>query len=116
MILKIFSYLFECALTLILRNYLPSFLEILNFELVLEIIEHCSPFQTFDGVVQDTTLDDQTVTTENELILVVHCFTVWKICEALVLKAKFVPMPGATILVKTPHRGVDQTITVPVVG
>ncbi|GFY62227.1 hypothetical protein TNIN_263391 [Trichonephila inaurata madagascariensis] len=43
-------------------------------------------------------------------------FTFWKICEALDLKAKFVPLPGTTVLPRTPHRGVDQTTTVPVVG
>ncbi|GFY71988.1 hypothetical protein TNIN_348611 [Trichonephila inaurata madagascariensis] len=37
-------------------------------------------------------------------------------CEALDLKDKFVPLPGATALPQTPHRGVDQTTTVPVVG
>ncbi|GFS37436.1 hypothetical protein TNIN_416801 [Trichonephila inaurata madagascariensis] len=115
MIFKVFLYLLRCSLTLILKNDLPSFLEILIFELVLELFEHCSPIQTFDGVVPDSTLDAQPVTTEEEFIPTVHCFTVWKMCEALDLKAKFVPLPGTTVLPRTPHRGLDQTITVPVV-
>ncbi|GFW56529.1 hypothetical protein TNCV_1862391 [Trichonephila clavipes] len=86
------------------------------FKLLLELIEHCSPIQSFGGVVPDTTLDAQPVATVNELIPVVHCFTVWKLCEALDLKDKFVPLPGATDLPQTPHRYVDQTVTVPVVG
>ncbi|GFY73467.1 hypothetical protein TNIN_166001 [Trichonephila inaurata madagascariensis] len=64
-------------------------------------MEHCSPIQSFDGVVPDTTLDDQPATTVEELIPIVHCFTVWKICEALNLKVKFVPQPGTTALNST---------------
>ncbi|GFY72466.1 hypothetical protein TNIN_477761 [Trichonephila inaurata madagascariensis] len=101
---------------MILKNDLPSFLEILIFELVLELIEHCSPIQSIDRVVPDSTLDAQPVTTGDELITTVHCFTVWKMCEAIDLKAKFVPLPGTTVLLRTPHRGLDQTTTVPVVG
>ncbi|GFY41453.1 hypothetical protein TNIN_77571 [Trichonephila inaurata madagascariensis] len=93
-----------------------SFLEILIFELVLELIEHCFPIQSFDGVVLDSTLDAQPVTTVNELIPIVHCFTVWKVYKALDLKAKFVPLPGTTVLPRIPHIGVDQTTTAPVVG
>ncbi|GFY61911.1 hypothetical protein TNIN_219291 [Trichonephila inaurata madagascariensis] len=37
-------------------------------------------------------------------------------CEALDLKTKFVRLPGTTVLPRTPHRGVDQTTTAPVVG
>ncbi|GFY48559.1 hypothetical protein TNIN_185701 [Trichonephila inaurata madagascariensis] len=97
---------------LILKNDLPSFLEILIFELVLELIEHCFPIQSFDGVVPDNTFDVQPVTTVNELIPIVHSFTVWKICEALDLKAKFVALPETTVLPRTPNGGVDQTVQV----
>ncbi|GFU19476.1 hypothetical protein TNCV_4371531 [Trichonephila clavipes] len=38
------------------------------------------------------------------------------ICKALDLKAKFIPLPGTTVLPRTPHRGLDQTTTTPVVG
>ncbi|GFU81573.1 hypothetical protein TNCV_4927041 [Trichonephila clavipes] len=74
------------------------------------------PIQSFDGVVPDSTLDAQTVTTGNELIPIVHSFTAWKICEAFDLKAKFVPLPRTKALPRTPHRDVDQTTTAPVVG
>ncbi|GFY42702.1 hypothetical protein TNIN_147611 [Trichonephila inaurata madagascariensis] len=77
-------------------NDLPSFLEILIFELVLELIKHCSPIQSFDGVVSDTTAAEHVITVD-ERIPIVHCFTVWKICETLDLKAKFVPLPGTTV-------------------
>ncbi|GFU51640.1 hypothetical protein TNCV_82701 [Trichonephila clavipes] len=86
------------------------------FELVMELIEHCSPVQTFDGVVPDTTPAALPAATLDEHIPVVYSFTILKMCEALGLKAKFVPLPGATALPRTPHRGVDQTTTVPVVG
>ncbi|GFY58316.1 hypothetical protein TNIN_323921 [Trichonephila inaurata madagascariensis] len=115
-ILKVFLYLFQCTLTLIFKNDLPSFLEISIFELVLELIGHCFLIQSFDGIVPDTSLDAQPVTTVNELIPIVHSFPVWKISVALDLKAKFVPLPGTTVLPRTLHRGVDQTTTVPVVG
>ncbi|GFS34172.1 hypothetical protein TNIN_222181 [Trichonephila inaurata madagascariensis] len=78
-------------------------------------MEHCSPIQSFDGVVPDTTFDAPPVTTVNELIPIVHSFTVWKICEALDLKAKFVALPGTTVLPRTPQGGVGQTTTIPVV-
>ncbi|GFS38074.1 hypothetical protein TNIN_390451 [Trichonephila inaurata madagascariensis] len=66
------------------------------FELMLELIEHCSPIQSFNGVVPHTTLDAQLVAIVNELIPIVHCFTVWKICEA-----KFVQLPGTTAFPRT---------------
>ncbi|GFX79732.1 hypothetical protein TNCV_2746511 [Trichonephila clavipes] len=116
LILRVFLYLIQCTLTLISKNDLPSFLEILIFELVLELFEHCTPIQSFDGDAPDSTLGAPSVTTVNELIPIVHCFTVWKICEALDLKAKFVPLPGTTALPRTPHRGVDQTTIAPVVA
>ncbi|GFW41029.1 hypothetical protein TNCV_414381 [Trichonephila clavipes] len=54
------------------------------------------------------------MTTEEERIPIVHSFTVWKMCKALDLKAKFVPLPGTTALPRTPHRGADQMTTAPV--
>ncbi|GFQ70750.1 hypothetical protein TNCT_398281 [Trichonephila clavata] len=97
-------------------NYLPSFLEILFFELVLELVEYCFPIQTFDGVVPHPTAPTSLATTLEERIPVVHSLVVWKMCKALDLKVKFVPLPGITDLPGTPHRGVDQTTTIPVVG
>ncbi|GFY54862.1 hypothetical protein TNIN_297581 [Trichonephila inaurata madagascariensis] len=58
----------------------------------------------------------QTRTTVEERIPFVHSLAVWKMCEAVGLKAKFVPLPGATVLPRTPHRGIDQKTTIPVVG
>ncbi|GFW40992.1 hypothetical protein TNCV_414011 [Trichonephila clavipes] len=43
-------------------------------------------------------------------------FTDRKMCETLDLKAKFGPLPGTTALPRTPHRGLNQIITAPVVG
>ncbi|GFY43175.1 hypothetical protein TNIN_94801 [Trichonephila inaurata madagascariensis] len=37
-------------------------------------------------------------------------------CEALDLKVNVVPLPEATALPQTPHRGVDQMTIIPVVG
>ncbi|GFS66423.1 hypothetical protein TNCV_3856771 [Trichonephila clavipes] len=88
----------------------------LDFELALELFKHCSPIQSFDGVVPDCTCDAQSVTTVDERIPIVHSLTVWKICEPLDLKAKFIPLPGTTILSLAPHRGVDHMTTAPVVG
>ncbi|GFY64804.1 hypothetical protein TNIN_325701 [Trichonephila inaurata madagascariensis] len=36
-------------------------------------MEHCSSIQSFDGVVPDTTVDAQPVTTVNEFIPIIHC-------------------------------------------
>ncbi|GFW43328.1 uncharacterized protein TNCV_2923761 [Trichonephila clavipes] len=94
----------------------PFFLEILIFELALELFEHCSLIQSFDGVLPDSTLVVQPVISVDERIPIVHSLTVWKICEAFDLKAEFIPLPGTTVLLRTPHRGVDQTTTAPVVG
>ncbi|GFW38447.1 hypothetical protein TNCV_1333001 [Trichonephila clavipes] len=116
MIFKVFLYLFQCALTLILKNDLPSFLEILILELVLELFEHCSPIQSFDGVVPDSILDAQPVSTVDERIPIVHSFTLWKMCKALDLKAKCIPLPGTRVLPRAPHRGVDQMTTNSVVA
>ncbi|GFU61038.1 hypothetical protein TNCV_4436681 [Trichonephila clavipes] len=115
MIFNVFLYLLQCALTFILKNDLPSFLEILIFELALELLEHRSPIQSFAGVVPDSTFDDQPVTTVDERILIVRSRTVWKLCEALDLNAKFISLPGTTDLPRTLHRGEDQTTTTPVV-
>ncbi|GFV36505.1 hypothetical protein TNCV_2260241 [Trichonephila clavipes] len=98
------------------ETLLESTIEILIFELALELFEHCCSIQSFDGVVPDSNLDDQPVTTVDERIPIVHSLTVWKVCDALDLKAKFIPLPGTTVLPQTPHRSVDQTTTAPVVG
>ncbi|GFY58758.1 hypothetical protein TNIN_421861 [Trichonephila inaurata madagascariensis] len=100
---------------MIMKKDLSSLLEILISELVLELIEHYSPIQSFCGV-KPNTLHAQPVTTVNEIIPIVHCFTFWKICETLDLKASFAPESGTTVLPRTPHRGVNQTTTTPVVG
>ncbi|GFX73916.1 hypothetical protein TNCV_397271 [Trichonephila clavipes] len=73
MILKVFLYLFQYALTLILKNDLLSFREILIFELVLELFERCSPIQSFDRVVPDPILDARPATTASERIPIVRC-------------------------------------------
>ncbi|GFY58509.1 hypothetical protein TNIN_380691 [Trichonephila inaurata madagascariensis] len=116
MIYEVFLHLLQCSWTLVFRNDLPSFLEIFIFELLLELINHRSPIQFFDGITPDTTLAAQPVTTVEEHIPVVHSFVIWKMCEALELKAKFVPLPGATALPRTSHKGVNQTTIVPVIG
>ncbi|GFY56550.1 hypothetical protein TNIN_371311 [Trichonephila inaurata madagascariensis] len=116
MILKVFLHLFQCALALTLKNDFPSFLEILIFELVLELMENCSLIQSFNLALPDITLDTQHVTPVNECILFVHWFTIWKICEALDLKVKFAPPPGTKGLPGTPHKDLDQMTTIPVVG
>ncbi|GFQ96922.1 hypothetical protein TNCT_254581 [Trichonephila clavata] len=85
MIVKVFLYLFQCILTLIMIKGLSSFLEILIFELVLEFFEH-APDSIFDVVVADTTLNAQPVATVDERIPIAT-FTVWKMCEALDLKS-----------------------------
>ncbi|GFU86852.1 hypothetical protein TNCV_4992101 [Trichonephila clavipes] len=36
--------------------------------------------------------------------------------RCLDLKAKFIPLPGTTVLPRAPHRGVEPTTTAPVVG
>ncbi|GFU19478.1 hypothetical protein TNCV_4371541 [Trichonephila clavipes] len=83
MIFKVFLYLLQWALALILKNDLPSFLEILIFELALELFEHCSPIQFFDGVVPDSTLKAQLMTTVDKRIPIIHSLTVWKMLERL---------------------------------
>ncbi|GFV08142.1 hypothetical protein TNCV_4786871 [Trichonephila clavipes] len=58
----------------------------------------------------------QPVTTVDERIPIVHSLIIWKMCEALDLKAKFVPLTGTAFLPRTPYRGVDKTTTALVVG
>ncbi|GFQ79309.1 hypothetical protein TNCT_573321 [Trichonephila clavata] len=110
MIFEIFLHLLQCALTLFFRNDLPTFFEIIILDLVLELVKLYSTTQYSDGnVLQTTPAVDVQIPTVNSL-------TVWKMCEALDLKVNFVPLPGATALPRTPHRGVNPTTIVPVVG
>ncbi|GFQ76935.1 hypothetical protein TNCT_690681 [Trichonephila clavata] len=116
MIFEVFLHLLQCALTLVFRNDLPTFFEIIILDLGLELVKLYSTTQYSDGYVLETTPADLTVTTADVPIPTVNSFTVWKMCEALDLKVNFVPLPGATAFPRTPHRGVDQTTIVPVVG
>ncbi|GFX53879.1 hypothetical protein TNCV_1598251 [Trichonephila clavipes] len=111
-----FLRLFQCVFTLVFRNDLPIFFEIIILDLVLELVKLYSTSQYSDGNVPETTPADITVTTINEYIPIVHSVTVWKMCEALDLKINFVPLPGETALPLTPHRCIDQTTAVPVIG
>ncbi|GFR19669.1 hypothetical protein TNCT_122321 [Trichonephila clavata] len=81
----------------------------------MELVKHCSPTQRLNEVVPETTAVAHE-TTLDEHVPIVNSLTVWKMCEALDLKAKFVPLPGLVVMPRTPHRGRDQTTTVPVVG
>ncbi|GFQ79093.1 hypothetical protein TNCT_731321 [Trichonephila clavata] len=116
MIFEVFLHLLQYALTLVFRNDLPTFFEIIILDLVLEIVKLYSTTQYFDDNVPETSLAAQPVTTVDERIPIVYSLTVWKIYEALDLKVKFVSISGATALSLAPLRGVDQTTTVPVVG
>ncbi|GFY51379.1 hypothetical protein TNIN_268821 [Trichonephila inaurata madagascariensis] len=114
MIYEVFLHLLQCALTLVFRNDLPSFFDIFILDLMLELFKPYSTTQLFDGSLLETSPAALPMITVEERIPVVHSLAVWKMCEALDLKAKFVPLPGA--LPRTPHRGIDQTATFPIVG
>ncbi|GFX33053.1 hypothetical protein TNCV_5042211 [Trichonephila clavipes] len=116
MIFEVFLHLLQCALTPFFWNDLPTFLEIIILELLLEIVKIYSTTQYSDGNVLETTPADLTVITVGVQIPAVNSLTIWKMYDALDLKVNFVPLPGTTALPRTPHRGVDQTTTVPVVG
>ncbi|GFR25130.1 hypothetical protein TNCT_231851 [Trichonephila clavata] len=110
-----FLHLLQCALTLVFCNDLPSFFEIIILDSVLELVRLYSTTQYSDGNVVETTPVDLTGTTVDVQILAVNSLTVWKMYEGLDLKVNFVPLPEATDLHQTPHRGIDQTTIVPVV-
>ncbi|GFR14616.1 hypothetical protein TNCT_515941 [Trichonephila clavata] len=116
MIFEVLFHLLQCALTLVFRNDLPTFFEIIILDLVMELVKLYSTTQYSDGNVPETVPADLTATTVKEHIPIVNSAAVWKICEALDLKVNFVPLPGATALPPTPHRDIDQTTTAPVVG
>ncbi|GFQ75954.1 hypothetical protein TNCT_408061 [Trichonephila clavata] len=82
----------------------------------LEFYKPYSTSQLFDGSLPETSAAALPMTTVEERIPVVHSLTIWKMCEALDLKAQFVPLPEPTALPRTPRRDTDQTTTVPVVG
>ncbi|GFS46741.1 hypothetical protein TNIN_93271 [Trichonephila inaurata madagascariensis] len=115
MIFEVLLHLLQRALALIFRNDFPSFLEIIFFELIMELIKHCSTTQLLNEIVPETSAAANE-TTLDEHVPIVNSFTVWKICEGLDLKAKFVPLAGLAAMPRIPHRGLDQTTTDPVVG
>ncbi|GFR21571.1 hypothetical protein TNCT_168631 [Trichonephila clavata] len=116
MIFEVFLHLLQCLLTLVFRNDLPTFFEIIILDLLMELFKLYSTTQYSDGNLPETDPADLTATAVEEHIPIVHSVTVWKICEALDLKVNFVPLTVATALPPTPHRGTDQTTTAPVVG
>ncbi|GFY08015.1 hypothetical protein TNCV_2580471 [Trichonephila clavipes] len=73
--------------------------------------------QLIDGSLPDTFPAVLPVTTVEKRIHLVYSLANLNMCEALELKAKFVPLPGATAsLPQTTHRDIVQTTTVLVVG
>ncbi|GFY69917.1 hypothetical protein TNIN_426021 [Trichonephila inaurata madagascariensis] len=103
-------------MTLVFRNDLPTFLDIIISDLALELAKLYSMTQYSDGNVLQITPADLSVTTVNVQISTVNSLAIWKMCEALDLKVNFVPLSEATTLSRTLHRGVNQTTIVPVVG
>ncbi|GFY76041.1 hypothetical protein TNIN_99911 [Trichonephila inaurata madagascariensis] len=114
--IEIFRHLLQSVFTLLFQNDLPTFFGIKILDLVLELVKLCSTTQYSDGNVPETTPADLTVTTIDEHIPIIYSVTVWKMCEAIALKINFYPLPGTTALPQTPHRSIDQTTAVPVVG
>ncbi|GFQ83458.1 hypothetical protein TNCT_635541 [Trichonephila clavata] len=56
------------------------------------------------------------MTSVDKSMPIVHSLVVWKMCEVLDLKAKFVPLSEEPTLPGNLHRGVDRMTSVPVVG
>ncbi|GFX45140.1 hypothetical protein TNCV_3431881 [Trichonephila clavipes] len=78
MIYEVFLHLLQCTLTLGFRNDLPSFLEIIILDLVLEFMKHCSTTQFFNAIIPETSPADLPITTEEERIPIVHSLAIWK--------------------------------------
>ncbi|GFY69578.1 hypothetical protein TNIN_375811 [Trichonephila inaurata madagascariensis] len=110
-IFGVFLHLLRCALTLIFWNDLLFFLEIIILESMMELLKLCSETSFHHGTVSDaaTTPMFDAAATVDELVPTIHSLMVWKKCEALNLKAKYVPIPGAISLagrlLRRPRRG-----------
>ncbi|GFS91714.1 hypothetical protein TNCV_1492771 [Trichonephila clavipes] len=75
----------------------------------MEPFKLCSTTSFHHGTVSDG------ATTMAELVPTVHSLTDWKMCEALNLKAKYVPLPGVISLAGRPLRRTKRGTMVPVV-
>ncbi|GFY37730.1 hypothetical protein TNIN_450051 [Trichonephila inaurata madagascariensis] len=116
-IFGVFLHFFRYTLTLIVWNDLLFLLEIIILESVVELFKLCSANSFHHGTVSDaaTTPMFDAATTVDELAPTIRSLMVWKMCEALNLKAKYVPLPGAISLAGRPLRRTKRGTIVPVV-
>ncbi|GFT39993.1 hypothetical protein TNCV_12351 [Trichonephila clavipes] len=114
-IFEVFLHFFRCALTLILWNDLLFFLEIIILESVMELFKLCSATSFHQGTVSNaatTPMFDAATTVDEPTI---RSLMVWKMCDALNIKAKYVPLPGVISLAGRPLRPTKRGTIVPVV-
>ncbi|GFW05347.1 hypothetical protein TNCV_3358661 [Trichonephila clavipes] len=116
-IFGVILHFFRYALTLFMWNDLLFFLEIIILESVMELFKLCSVTSFHHGTVSDaaSTPMSNVATTVAELVPTVHSLTVWKMCEALNLEAKYVPLPGTIYLAGRPLRRTKRRAIVPAV-
>ncbi|GFY38964.1 hypothetical protein TNIN_121821 [Trichonephila inaurata madagascariensis] len=91
----------------------------------MELFKLCSATSFHHGTVSDaattpmsdfaTTPMSDAATTVAEPVPTIHSLTVWKMCEALNLKSKYVPLSGAISLARRPLRHTNRGTIVPVV-
>ncbi|GFQ84923.1 hypothetical protein TNCT_529721 [Trichonephila clavata] len=93
-ILQIVIHLLQCELYVAFGFDLPSFLEIILFELTFEIIKHCAvKIQTKPRSEIETSVsfDPLSLPNVNSLIPLVRSVTIYRICQALELEAILAP-------------------------
>ncbi|GFV65095.1 hypothetical protein TNCV_2304021 [Trichonephila clavipes] len=83
----------------------------------MEFFKLCSVTSFHHDTVSEaaTTPMYDAATTVAELVPTIHSLTVWKMCEALNLNAKYVPLAGAISLYGRPLKRTKRGTTVPVV-
>ncbi|GFV12498.1 hypothetical protein TNCV_1792771 [Trichonephila clavipes] len=115
MIYEVFLHLLQCALTLFFRNALPSFFKIFILDLMLGLFKAYSPTQLFDGNLLETSPAAQPRTTVGSAFLLFTLSPYGRCARTSTRRPSLFPLPKATALPPTPHRGIDQTTTVPLV-
>ncbi|GFQ65063.1 hypothetical protein TNCT_704621 [Trichonephila clavata] len=93
-ILEIAVHLLQCALNVAFGLDIPSFLEIILFELAFEIIKHCTgENQARPGSENETSVsfDPISLPNDNSGVPLVRSVMIYRICQALELEAILAP-------------------------
>ncbi|GFY44406.1 hypothetical protein TNIN_80261 [Trichonephila inaurata madagascariensis] len=109
-------HLLQCGLYVVLGFDMPSFLDIIMFELAFEIIKSCTVKNVGIPRSEPVFLDPPSMNNVNYGIPLVRSITIYRICQALELEAILAPPNDTNLkMIQTKPRKGKQIPPIPVV-